>query len=70
MPRARIEIDHYSDEYKEFHRILEGNYLNEQLEHWGYVKKTCKQFKRGSKLYDCTWNLTEKGKLELCRRRK
>ena len=68
MPRTRIEIDHYSDEVKAFARILEGNYSNEQLEHWGYIQKTCEQFKRGSTRYNCTWTLTDKGKLELHRR--
>lgn len=66
--RQRIEIDKYSKDFKEFHKILDGNYLPEQLEKWGYVQKTCKQFKRGSSRYDCTWTLTDKGKRELQRR--
>lgn len=67
--RKRIEIDHYSDEVKEFHKILEGNYSNEQLEQWGYAFKSCKQSKRGSNRYNCIWKLTKKGRQELKERK-
>jgi hypothetical protein len=69
MPKERYEVDHYSDEYKAFLRLLHGNYSDEQLMRSGYVQKKCILFRKDSRRYDCTWTLTKDGWNELNLRR-